>query len=195
MKLKRYSLWVLLSGIGVALLGLLTPIICMRIPVHGGSSGIIGGMDGPTYWFILSHLYDGWPIAFILQGISVAISSGFCLLFSKTVNTYCNIRTSAISLGLSGVGALGVYCVFWWFAMAAFGEASRHPVEYPVSIALGMLCFLAFMLLIGLYFMVRRKSWSIVGVIVDVLTSILYLPSFFMIISFIHAAFNRIFGQ
>lgn len=195
MKLRRYALWTLLLGIGVALVGLLTPIVYLRIVMHGGSSGIIGGMDGPTYWFILSRLYDGWPIALILLGISVVISSGFCLLLSRTVSTHCNIKTSAISLGLSGTGALGVYCVLWWVTLAAFGEASKHPVVYPVSIALGMLCFLAFILLVGLYFMVRRKNWSVIGVIIDVLTSILYLPSFFMIISYIHAAFGRIFGH
>ena len=183
MKLRRYALWVLLSGIGVALLGFLTPIISMLIPVHGGSSGIIGGMDGPTYWFILSRLYYGWPIAFILLGISVAISSGFCLLFSRTVSTHCNIKTSAISLGLSGVGALGVCCVLWWVTLTAFGEASKHPVEYPVSVGLGMLSFMVFVFLIGLYFMVRMKNWSIIGVIIDVLTSIVYLPAFFWIIS------------
>ena len=195
MKLRRYALWVLLSGIGVALVGLLTPIVYLRIVMHGGSSGIIGGMDGPTYWFILSRLYYGWPIAFILLGISVAISSGFCLLFSRTVSTHCNIKTSAISLGLSGVGALGVCCVLWWVTLTAFGEASKHPVEYPVSVGLGMLSFMVFVFLIGLYFIVRRKNWSIKGIVLDVLTSLLYLPSFFMIISLIHAAFNRIFGH
>ena len=87
MKLRRYALWILLLGIGVALVGLLTPIVYLRIVMHGGSSGIIGGMDGPTYWFILSRLYDGWPIALILLGISVAISSGFCLyLLFKDLN-------------------------------------------------------------------------------------------------------------
>ena len=194
MKLKRYALWILLLGIGVALVGLLTPIVYLRIVMHGGSSGIIGGMDGPTYWFILSRLYDGWPIALILLGISVVISSGFCLLLSRTVSTHCNIKTSAISLGLSGTGALGVFCVLWWVTLAAFGEASKHPVEYPVSVVLGMLSFMAFVFLIGLYFIVRRKNWSIKGIVLDVLTSLLYLPSFFMIISLIHAAFDRIFG-
>lgn len=187
MKLKRYALWVLLSGIGVFLLGFVIPFVTAR---HA-SMGIVGGADWPTYQFLL----NGWPIAFMLLGISAVISSGVCLVFSKTVNKHCNIKTSAISLGLSGVGALGVYCVFWWFSMAAFGEASRHPVEYPVSIVLGMLCFLAFILSIGLYFMVRRKNLSVIGVILDVLTSILYLPSFFMIISYLHAGFNRILGQ
>lgn len=195
MKLRRYALWVLLSGIGVALVGLLTPIVYLRIVMHGGSSGIIGGMDGPTYWFILSRLYDGWAIVLILLGISVVISSGFCLVFSKTVSTHCNIKTSAISLGLSGVGALGVCCVLWWVTLTAFGEASKHPVEYPVSVGLGMLSFMVFVFLIGLYFIVRRKNWSIKGIVLDVLTSLLYLPSFFMIISLIHAAFNRIFGH
>ena len=195
MKLRRYALWVLLSGIGVALVGLLTPIVYLRIVMHGGSSGIIGGMDGPTYWFILSRLYDGWPIAFIMLGISVVISSGFCLLFSKTVHTHCNIKTSAISLGLSGVGAAGLVCAIWCFAIGALGGVSKHPIQFPVTMLLGVLCFLAFILLIGLYFMVRMKNWSIIGVIIDVLTSIVYLPAFFWIISYVYEGFSRIFGH
>lgn len=195
MKLRRYALWILLLGIGVALVGLLTPIVYLRIVMHGGSSGIIGGMDGPTYWFILSRLYDGWPIALILLGISVVISSGFCLLFSKTVNKHCNIKTSAISLSLSGVGAAGLVCAFRWLAIVMFDGSSKFPIEYPVSISLGVLCFLAFILLIGLYFMVRGKNWSIIGVIIDVLTSIVYLPAFFWIISYVYEGFSRIFGH
>ena len=191
MKLKRYALWVLLSGIGVFLLGSVIPFVTAR---HAGM-GIIGGADWPTYQFLLSRAFNGWPIAFILLGISVAISSGFCLLFSRTVSTHCNIKTSAISLGLSGTGALGVCCVLWWVTLTAFGEASKHPVEYPVSVVLGMLSFMVFVFLIGLYFIVRRKNWSIKGIVLDVLTSLLYLPSFFMIISLIHAAFDRIFGH
>lgn len=195
MKLKRYALWVLLSGIGVSLLGFMEPIVYLEIVMRGPSTGIVGGMDGPTYWFLLSKMYDGWPIAFVLLGISVVISSGFCLLFSKTVHTHCNIETSAISLGLSGVGAAGLVSALWCFAIVVLDRPSRFPIEYPVSIALGVLCFLAFILLIGLYFMVRGKNWSIIGVIIDVLTSIVYLPAFFWIISYVYEGFSRIFGQ
>lgn len=194
MKLRRYALWALLSGIGVFLLGFVGPV-CLEIAMHGPSTGIVGGADGPTYWFILSRLYDGWPIALILLGISVVISSGFCLLFSKTVNKHCNIKTSAISLGLSGVGAAGLVCALWCFAIVMFDGSSKFPIEYPVSISLGVLCFLAFILLIGLYFMVRGKNWSIIGVIIDVLTSIVYLPAFFWIISYVYEGFSRIFGH
>ena len=191
MKLKRYALWVLLLGIGVFLLGFMIPFVTAR---HL-SMGIVGGADWPTYQFLLSHAFNGWPIAFILLGISVVISSGFCLLFSKTVNKHCNIKTSAISLGLSGVGAAGLVCAFWCFAIGALGGVSKHPIEFPVTMLFGVLCFLLFILLIGLYFIVRRKNWSIIGIILDVLTSIVYLPAFFMIISYVYEGFSRIFGQ
>lgn len=191
MKLRRYALWVLLSGFGVLLLGFLIPFVTAR---HA-SMGIVGGADWPTYQFLLSHAFNGWPIALILLGISVVISSGFCLLLSRTVSTHCNIKTSAISLGLSGVGAAGLACAFRWLAIVMFDGSSKFPIEYPVSISLGVLCFLAFILLIGLYFMVRMKNWSIIGVIIDVLTSIVYLPAFFWIISYVYEGFSRIFGH
>ena len=161
-------------------------------------------------WRLIGHYWrNGWayilvyPVPFVLRLADCVHFAGhqcghffrFLLAVLRTVSTHCNIKTSAISLGLSGVGALGVCCVLWWVTLTAFGEASKHPVEYPVSVGLGMLSFMVFVFLIGLYFIVRRKNWSIKGIVLDVLTSLLYLPSFFMIISLIHAAFNRIFGH
>ena len=90
---------------------------------------------------------------------------------------------------------MGLAFGHWCLAIVVLDRPSRFPIEYPVSIALGMLCFLAFVFLIGLYFIVRRKNWSIIGVIIDVLTSIVYLPAFFMIISYAYEGFGRIFGQ
>ena len=75
------------------------------------------------------------------------ISAGFCLLFSKTVIAHCTIKTSVISIGLSGIGALGLVCAFLWFTIVSYHEMSKHPVEYPVSILLGMICFIAFSIL------------------------------------------------
>lgn len=186
MKLKQTALAVLGFGIILALLGLLIPVILTHfIMASGGSVGIIGGADLPSMTFLTWQLLNGWPVALISIGITLIISAVFCLVFSKTVKVHCGLTTSIISLSLSAVGGLGVFCVFWWYAIVVFHEMSKHPIEYPVSVILGLLCFFAFVALIVMYCILRIKKWSFKGVIIDILTSIVWLPTFFLIFAFL----------
>lgn len=187
MKIKRYSRIVLIFGLFILTLGLMTPFLYWNYSIsHNGATGMIGGADAPTYMFMLSSLFDGILIVWVLLGMSLIISSGFCLLFSRAVQRHCNIYCSAISLGLSCVGALGLACVFIWYITVSFGGMSRFPIQYPVSIWLGSLCLFAFLVLIVLYFKTRMKNWSIKGFIIDILTSIVYLPMFFYAFSYLY---------
>jgi len=63
---------------------------------------------------------------------------------------------------------------------------SKHPIEYPVSIFLGVLSFVAFVGLIFLYFKERKTNWSVKGIIIDVLTYAVYLPTFFFAVSWLY---------
>ena len=184
MNLKRNSLIVLIIGLLISAFGFVLPIVYAS---HNGANGIIGGAGAPTYGFIVSSLFHGLPFVLILTGICLVISSGFCLIFSKTVKLHCNLSSSAISMGLAGLSALGLYCVFLWFAIVSFGKMEKYPFEYPLSILFGVISLVAFLFLIALYFKVRKKHWSVKGVIIDVLTSIVYLPAFFFMISYLHA--------
>ena len=188
MKLKRYSLIVLLLGFVVLLVGTIMPVIYWInfTALYGATVGIIGGADAPTYKLLLSSIFEGLPFVLILFGITLIISSAFCLLFSKTVRAYCHIATSAISLGLSAVGALGLVCAFLWFVVVSFNEISKYPIQYPVSVIVGILCLFAFLALIALYFKARCKNWSIKGLVIDILTSIVYLPTFFFMFACLH---------
>ena len=171
--------------------GLMAPFVYWKnFTLHNGTIGIIGGADAPTHTFMLWVSCDGLPIALISLGICLVISAVFCLIFSNTVKKYCNIKTSLISLGLSCVGAIGLVCVFIWFSIVSFGEMSKHPIEYPVSVLLGIVCFFAFVVLIAVYLKLRKTNWSIKGLIIDILTSIIYLPTFFYIFSYIYGLLN-----
>lgn len=182
MKLKRISLLALFVGVMIAAIGFAAPLIALQNDsASGGATGIVGGADAPTYRFIAAHTMDSWPFYAMLLGITLVITALFCLIFSKTVKQNCGIMTTAISFGLSAVGAMGLLCFLVWFGIAAFHEVSRHPISYPVSISLGLVCLLLFFGLIALYMNRRRKSWSIKGLCIDVLTSILYLPTFFCV--------------
>ena len=180
MKLRRSSLLVLFLGCFVLLFGL-TPIIYSKFhTANNDYIGIIGGAEVPNYKLILFLLFDSLPFILISLGIALIVSAAFCLLFPKTVKAHCNISTSIISAGLSAIGALGLTCVLLWFSIVSFGEMSKHPIEHPVSILLGVFSLLVFLALIIVYFKIRKKNWSFKGMIIDILTSIIYLPPFLL---------------
>ena len=187
MKWKRNALIVLVLGLIVAISGYVTPMVYWsHYTAHHGSIGLIGAADNPpSYLFALYTMYDGLPLVIFVLGITLFVSSGFCLLFSKTIKTYCNSKSSAISLGLSAAGVLGLICAFMWFTIVTFHEMEKYPIAYPVSILLGILCAVAFVVLLVLYFEVRRMNWSIKGFIIDVLTGIVYLPAFFFVFAYL----------
>lgn len=187
MKLKRNALIILISGVLISTLGFIAPVVYWNnYTSHNGAVGIIGGADAPTYRFMISQLLGGLPFVLILLGISLFVSSVFCLVFSKTVHKHCKINTSVLSLCLSSVGALGLVCAFLWFSIVSFGKMSKYPIEYPVSILLGVACFFSFILLIAIYLKQRMINWSIKGIIIDILTSVAYLPSFFFLFSYLY---------
>ncbi len=191
MKLKQMSLLTLLTGVLFSIIGVIIPFITLKnYTYQNGAIGIIGGADTPTYEFVVFRILNGWPVVTILFGSALIISALFCLIFSKTVKNNCSIKTTVLSLGLSAVGAAGLVCAFLWFTIVSFGEMSKHPIEYPVSVLLGIISFLGFIVLIALYLKIRKTNWSIKGFIIDVLTSIIYLPTFFFVLSYMYNTFN-----
>ena len=187
MKARRFPLLVLLIGLLFATFGLFLPIIMLR--TGGAATGIIGGADAPTYWFALTNFIGGLPFCIVLLGWAMTLTSLPAVIFNKTFHKSCSLKTSAITLGLSAIGGFGLTCALYCFAIAAFNDHSKHPIGYPISLAAGMICLCAFLLLICLYFMERGKNRSILGFVYDVICSIVYLPVFFFLSSFISALF------
>lgn len=187
MKLKRNALIVLALGLIVAISGYVTPVVYWsHYTAHHGSIGLIGAADNPpSYLFALYAMFGGLPLVLVILGITLFVSAAFCLLFLKTVKAHCSIKTSAISLALSGIGVLGFICAFKWLTIVTFHEREKYPIQYPVSILLGILCAVAFVVLLVLYFKVRRTNWSMKGFVMDVLTGIVYLPAFFFVFAYL----------
>lgn len=187
MKLKLFSLITLLSGFLLSMIGIVAPFIRLQnYTSANGSIQIIGGADTPTYKFILFQSMHGWPFCLMLFGACLIVSALFCLIFTKTIKTNCSIKTSIISLGLSAVAALAILCVFTWYTIVVFHEISKHPVSYPFSVNLGILCCVVFVVLIVLYCKFRRVCWSIKGFVIDAFTSVIYLPAFFFTFSYLY---------
>lgn len=185
MNLKKYSLIAIGAGVCTLLPVISVFVALMSVP-QGPSVGIIGGADGPTAQFLMTELLSDWPGCLFLLAAALILSGFFCLLFSKTVARVCSVKTSAVALGLSATGGVGLYCFFAWLAMTAFHETGKHPIAYPVSVALGVVCLTAFAALLAIYFRKRRQSWSWGGLAIDVATAVLYLPFFTCAVSCMH---------
>lgn len=177
MKLKTVSIIAGIAGLIAFIAGAAMPFVYIKDMLHGGA-GIVGGADGPTYQFAVRRL-DSWPVFFMLAGIALVLTALFCLIFSNTVRKHCRIPTTLLSLGMSASGILGLVCLLECAAIFAIGSFRRYPIRFPVSVITGMLCACLLTWLAVIYYRVRRKHRSGVGFVLDVVTGILYLPSFF----------------
>ena len=187
MKLKRYSLAALASGVVLFVGSFVVPfILTFRASAGQGSVGIIGGADGPTAQFLTMQLLSRWPGCLAFLSAALVLSGLFCLIFSKTVTHVCSVKTSAVALGLSATGGAGLYSFFLWLVMTAFHETGKHPIAYPVSVAGGLLCLMGFVALLVLYFRERKQKWCWGGIAIDVATAVIYLPPFLCAASCVH---------
>lgn len=185
MKLKTFRIIVLILGLIMAAVGFALPVIAFDS--SGAAGGIIGGAGGPTYEMLMFNLWDGLPFVLVLLGIPLALTGLVCLAFPKAVDKHCHIPTFLSAIGLSAVGGVGVVCFLEWFTIAALSSPKRYPVAYPLSIAVGSSAFLIFCALLAVYYLQRRKAPSVLGVILDVFTSIMYLPGCFWAVAYLAA--------
>ncbi len=182
-KFKTYSSIALISGLVLVLASVLVPIIKFsNYTAQNGSVGIIGGSDKPTLLFLLKYSDGPLLFAFIL-GLTMFLCGGFCLVFNRVVIKNCELRTTALSLVISLFGASGLACFFIWYSIVVFHEMSMHPIAYPVSIFAGLLSFIMFVTAIIFYIKVRKNNFKPKGIIIDILTSIITLPTLFLLVA------------
>ena len=192
-KFKIYSSVCLISGLLLVLASVLVPIIKFsNYTAQNGSIGIIGGADGPTAIYITSHLLGGRLILTLILGLTLFLCGGFCLIFKRTVTNNCRLKTTALSLIISFFGASGVSCCFIWYSIVAFHEMSKHPISYPLSIIGGILSLVAFIITIIIYIKARKEHFKIKGIVVDIITSIITLPTFFLVCTEIYNLLQQI---
>ena len=192
-KFKIYSSIALILGLLLALVSVLVPIIKINeFTAQNGSIGIIGGADGPTAIYLTSHLLGGRLILTLILGLTLFLCGGFCLIFKRTVTNNCRLKTTALSLIISFFGASGVSCCFIWYSIVAFHEMSKHPISYPLSIIGGILSLVAFIITIIIYIKARKEHFKIKGIVVDIITSIITIPTFFLVCTEIYNLLQQI---
>lgn len=194
-RIKKYSFISLIIGVAITLTGILLPVFVFasRTAQGGGGVGIIGGADTPTFLFLVFNTFDRLPIYALTFGAVLTIASLFCLIFRKTVAEHCSLKTTALSLSLSFTGSVGLACVYLLYNIVVFQKISDYPIEYYASIILGVLAFAIFIVLIVIYCKARRGGFSLKGILIDIGTSILTLPLFFLICTRIISLLQQIF--
>lgn len=192
-KFKIYSSVCLISGMLLVLASVLVPIIKLsNYTAQNGSVGIIGGADGPTAIYITSHLLGGRLILTLILGLTLFLCGGFCLVFKRTVTNNCKLKTTVLSLIMSFFGSSGLSCFFIWYSIVAFHEMPKHPISYPLSIIGGIFSLVAFIITIILYIKVRKENFKIKGIVVDIITSIITFPTFFLVCAEIYNLLQQI---
>lgn len=182
-KIKIYSFIALISGLLLVLASVLVPIIKLsNYNAQNGSVGIIGGADAPTLLFLLRYS-DGHLLFALILGLTLFLCGGFCLVFKRVIISNCGLRTTALSLVISSFGASGLSCLLIWYSIVVFHEMSMHPIAYPVSIFAGLLSLVAFITAIIFYIRVRKNNFKPKGIIIDILTSIITLPTLFLLVA------------
>ena len=181
-KIKIYSFISLILGLIFVLLSVMIPILLTyRYTQQSGSIGIIGGADYPTITWIISELgFDGYILLLFVIGIVLFLSGAFCLLFTKTVINNCSLKTTILSLTVSLFSAIGLICFITWYSIVVFHEMSKRPIAHPTSITGGLISLTAVIIAIWFYIKLRKHDLKVKGIVIDILTSIIYLPLFFL---------------
>jgi hypothetical protein len=137
---------------------------------------IIGGADRPTVNWYRHKMLNQPHGLLILFGAVGALVSFLTLIFSRTVKKNCALPTSGIALGLSAFASLGAYSLLTFASCFFLTDPSKHPIRFPASACTGALALSGFILLMALYFRLRAKKPSRMGVFFDVTFSLLCMP-------------------
>ena len=97
------------------------------------------------------------------------------------MNKLKQFKTTILALIVSFFGGSGLMCLFIWYSIVAFHEMSKHPISYPLSIIGGIFSLVAFIITFIFYIKARKENLKIKGIAIDVITSIITLPIFFML--------------
>ncbi len=168
----RRIAWIVFSAL-VILCGLAMIVVCASFIVVGtlntlennGSVGIIGGADGATAEYLVKKYND--TMGQILKfGALVVITGIVSLTFNRFFSRHCGVETSVTAISISAVVGLGLNCVMLFAFCSIFDHPKNHPIRYPASFFLGVICLVIFLVLIGFYVFFRFRRPSLKGTLI-----------------------------
>ena len=180
--LKKVSLIGLIVSILIVAFAVGYPALAWALSDSADKTvAIIGGADGPTAIMITRRLFFGSFLGVLTSfGIPLLLISLFCLIFPSFVQKNFSVKTTALALGISATGCLGLWCVLECLAILAFASPSEHPIAYPASIIVGVLSLILFIILFALYCKARKGETRILGVVFDVFTGGMFMLFFLL---------------
>ena len=185
MNLKKFSLIALSSGIFATVLGLIIPFIAIINRTNrNGAIGIIGGADIPTYRLLLWFVSSSWTLCLVYFGIALILTALFCLIFKKSVNENCTIKTSAISFCLSAVSAAAVTFGFMCLQIITYGMITDYSARFAIGVIISVIFLALSALLVYLYIKQRKGMMTVRGILIDILTVMVYFPTFSFVFSY-----------
>lgn len=191
MNFKKFSIFTLAIGLFSILSGFLLPMATIsmtstEIPFrHSFSSG--------------NDFLCDLPYSLLILGILLTLWGLFCLIFHKRMQNICGWKTSLTALGISASGALFLSCLSIWLDISPFWKTPfPHPLtDYSairidldvLSIPIGVVALIAFIALIIVYAVLRKRTASIKGFLMDTLQTILSTIPLYYIFASIYQIF------
>ena len=118
----------------------------------------------------------------LVLGGGLLLGNAPYVIFKRPTARGCTAATSLISLGLSAVGGLGLYCALTY----VFTTPHRNPIAHPASLLMGILALFAFILLISFYVCERREKCTFMGLCMDGWSAIVHLLPCIFGFSYLH---------
>ena len=117
----------------------------------------------------------------LMFGSVTAICGLIGWIFNKKLVRLCSLKTTLIALAIAAVTSLGIHSGLSLLSCFFLTNPSRHPIRFPASAGLGLLCLSGFIFLMYVYYKMRKKERSVSGVVLDVLLGLVYCVSFYFI--------------
>lgn len=102
-------------------------------------------------------------------------------LFNVNLSKWCSVKTVFIALAIALTVGMGLHSGISMLSCYMDSAPASHPIRYPASMCLGLVCFAGFITLLFVYFKVRMKAKSVPGTVLDVLLGLSYCVPFFFV--------------
>lgn len=181
-----------------AFVGILLLLIGFTLPIIAEGSGclLLGDFYGPidNEYYLISTITEFGIEAFKIFGIGMCIYGAFGSIFNKTIKKHCHIKTTVTAMYISIDIGFALFSLFMFvFGCHFFTEPKNHPIRYPASISFMIVSFLMFCGLIYIYIRFRKEQKSIVGVLIDVGTAIVFAGGFFLNFYMLYSVVSDVF--
>lgn len=173
-----YSALVILLGLAIIAASIsIVAIVALRFAEQDTSVGIIGGASGPTAEYLTRRLE--YTVGQLFRfGILITLTGILATVFNRFFSKHCTVESSVTSIVISAVVGLGLSCVMWFATCYFLDHPKNHPIRHPASFIFGVICFVIFLCLIGLYIFLRFRKPSVKGILIDVAVSLVYVAPF-----------------